>query len=431
MSVKNVNVRRGGSLPEIEGDTTVVDPSTLTSILTLTDTGTLKEQHREGEETTSNAGDDLEINVENTNEDNRQDRSDRDREERDHRLLDQPLERLSVHPSGQDPWRPSTSGINRGINERDRELSYYRCDPERLTLKEARNLIPPFEGKSQGDLREFISACDYAFQHVDLRLKGNLLEAVLGVKLKGKALQATQYKEIGTYEQLKETLKKLYGERRSLFSLQNEFNQLRQRIGESVQSFGNRVENTLMELIEATVREERSEVSRRTLQSFLRKQALELFREGLKEEIRIIVKARNIDTLEVAIREAMEEERIRDQHRPSKAYVRTPEKDRYYSRPRERKRCRHCGKDNHEEKDCRYKNRDVRKPGTGNQEATSRLRCYICNLPGHYARDCRKRYREPDKETHKKDESSKNVRVIEDDLNDQAPECGPATVQNI
>lgn len=431
---KNVNTKRGGFVPEPEEGQSSgsQDHNTTTDTINTinTNNNTNNDTNNETAPNANNNGNEEETN-----------RLYGDGTARDHRLLDQPsgeLEgfRLSVDPGGQGPGRPSTSTMLGGTNMRDGELSYQRCDKERLTFKAALALIPSFDGRSRGDLQDFMNTCKVAFKQVDVRSKGDLLEAVLLVKLKGKASQSVRYKDINSYSELEAELKQLYGEKKSLFSLQNEFSALKQRVGETVQSFGNRVENTLVDLVEATLREEKEEIGKRVLQQFLRKQALEIFKEGLNDDVRMIVKARNPSQLEEAISQALEEERLKETSRQRQSI----NKPRYYSDERnKRKICRYCKKSNHEERNCRYRPstssaRENRYNADTQHRTYDKPKCYICNLTGHYARDCRKRYREPDRDSHKADkreETGRNVRMVNNDLNEQAPEDSPTTVRDM
>lgn len=438
MLKSNVNTHRGG---DVEGHTELllIDETSGSNLLNVS-----RDEEIQGRSPQDQSTNEIEHREQGSRNDNNVTNNQYSRwyddrnEQTNNRISGQPTgrecnSRLSDQPGGQESRR----FVSYADDYRGREFPTLGSNRyhDRLTLKEARGLISTFEGKSQADLREFISSCDYAFDNIDQGSKGSLLEAVLGVKIKGKALQAIQYKDIDSYEELRTLLRKLYGEKKSLFSLQNEFNLLRQKVGETVQSFGNRVENTLMELIEATLREERGETGKRVLQQFLRKQALEIFKEGLHEELRIIVKARNADQLEIAIREAMEEERLKESHKQLRSNNSNSYKGRSSGRERDRRKwCRICKKEGHEDRDCRYRNRFSQDNRENRNQETARPKCYICNLYGHYARDCRKRYNRDQENRNsnsnsRKEDANKNVRNINEDLNTQAPDQGPAKVR--
>src|SRR5580765_3304672 len=106
-----------------------------------------------------------------------------------------------------------------------------------LRLKEARDMIPEFDGTSN-KLQEFLSALSYAIKNINPLEEGTLLEAVLCTKLKGRAMTDFQTREIRNFTQLRKVLETTYLSRRSTTHLQLEFNTLKQKQGESARVFG-------------------------------------------------------------------------------------------------------------------------------------------------------------------------------------------------
>lgn len=65
-------------------------------------------------------------------------------------------------------------------------------------------MIPIFDGKSQAQLREFLSACTYMMKSINLIDKRTLLEAILYTKLRERqTLLDFETRDIHNFEQLK------------------------------------------------------------------------------------------------------------------------------------------------------------------------------------------------------------------------------------
>jgi len=104
----------------------------------------------------------------------------------------------------------SNRNINRqGTNEEfsgtygrgERDIRHRRStSPDFLSLKEARAMIPEFDGSSRHKLQEFLNACTFAIQNINPAKEEALVQSILYTKLKGKAMQEF---EIQTYEELK------------------------------------------------------------------------------------------------------------------------------------------------------------------------------------------------------------------------------------
>jgi len=120
-----------------------------------------------------------------------------------------------------------------------------------LTLKEARNMIPEFDGNSRNGVHEFINAASYAIKNIHPADEQTLLEAILCTKFKGKAMVDFHTRDVRSYEQLKHELEAEYLSKQSTAHLQLEFNSLKQKAGENAQEFGRRVNVLAMELFES------------------------------------------------------------------------------------------------------------------------------------------------------------------------------------
>lgn len=271
-----------------------------------------------------------------------------------------------------------------------------------MKLKEARSLIKVFDGRSSDQLTEFLLSCEYAFNNVSEYDKGNLLQAVKMTKLEGKALQSVRYKDIQTFEQLKNVLESLYIDRRTVPSLQLEFNSCRQKSGEDVKTYSLRLERILMLLIEATIKETRDISSHRAIEELLRKQALHNFQQGLNDKLRLLIKSQRYESFEAAVSGAIEEERVSG---PDSGYL-FPRVNRHSdSRHREIK-CDRCNKTGHLARNCYTRlpipqSRGHYSPVPKREVYSINSICNYCNIRGHLWRECRKRLREEADRNHR------------------------------
>jgi len=67
-------------------------------------------------------------------------------------------------------------------------------------------MIPEFDGTSRHKLQEFLNACIYAVQNINPADEESLMQAILYTKLKGKAMQGFETRDIQTFEELKQQL---------------------------------------------------------------------------------------------------------------------------------------------------------------------------------------------------------------------------------
>lgn len=78
--------------------------------------------------------------------------------------------------------------------------------PRCLPLKETRTMILEFDGSSRHMLQEFINECTDVVQSINPADEESLIQAILYTKLKEKAMQDFETRDIQTYEELKQQL---------------------------------------------------------------------------------------------------------------------------------------------------------------------------------------------------------------------------------
>jgi len=161
-----------------------------------------------------------------------------------------------------------------------------------LTLKEARSMIPEFDGNSRNRMREFINVASHAMKNIHPADEQTLLEAILCIKFKGKAMVDLHTRDVRSYEQLKHELEVEYLSKRSTAHLQLEFNSLKQKAGENAQDFGCRVDvlATVLELFKSMEEDQNHTVEQqRAIFENIKLQALHNFQIGLHEDIKLLV----------------------------------------------------------------------------------------------------------------------------------------------
>ena len=73
-----------------------------------------------------------------------------------------------------------------------------------ISLKEARTMIPEFDGSSRHKLQDFLNSCKYAMQNIKPADEDSLIQAILYTKLRGKARQDFETRDIRTFAEFKQ-----------------------------------------------------------------------------------------------------------------------------------------------------------------------------------------------------------------------------------
>lgn len=289
-----------------------------------------------------------------------------------------------------------------------------------LKLTEALKIIPQYSGLAETTY-PFISACETIIDAVEPDQLPLLLKMIAATKLTGKAYNATRYKEINAWSDLKQIILDAFESPYGAANLQIELNIIKMKPNESVHSYNNRVEEIFQKLCNAVAVGKTSSQTM-TLRENIGEQALVSYINGLTGEIKFEVKAKNPTTLEQAMQIAlMADKNIRTYNevqdifknneppnRPINKNFRTHNEtqnmfrnnDQYNNRP-------YNQNFNHERNNNppnynRYNNINNFNNGNTNGNQNTRnnnnlnvRRCFTCNREGHFSSQCRANSRPP------------------------------------
>lgn len=258
-----------------------------------------------------------------------------------------------------------------------------------LDVNLALKMIPEFHGDRE-NLHKFISCCDVVSAMATTRNDAEMFMNIIKTKLTGVAYNLVKYKTYESWNELKVILQEQYLEHRTFAQIQTELLNSKQGYNEDVRSFANRLERLTCDLNDACIASE-GPVAARVIQNLNNKSCLKAFVEGLRDPIKLIIKASRYDTFPRAVEAGCEEERN------IKPYLRKPKFQ--SSKNTNNDRCFKCGKSGHIASNC-YSN-------TGNFSryptfpsvpikreiniSQAESVCRYCKRPGHELENCRKR----------------------------------------
>lgn len=237
-----------------------------------------------------------------------------------------------------------------------------------IELAIAEKLLVKFDG-NKSKFFEFIDNCDKALQLVDFKYK-DILFQIIQTKLTDNARSIIRNRCFESWDQLKSYLSDIYVDRRTASQWQAELNMCRQKPGESVISFSNRLENCYLKLVNSLKLPSDTEQKLACIE-LIKDQALNIFISGLGNELVILVKAQRPTSLEQAISIALSEER--------ELKFRNAMRNNYITKPF----CDFCKMTNHDTNKCRK--RTVRHFSTPSKPP---ITCKFCKKLGHTINDC-------------------------------------------
>lgn len=259
----------------------------------------------------------------------------------------------------------------------------------KITLNVLTKFIKPYNGDRES-LPAFLTNCDSAISFCSVDQQGFLCKYIIS-QLEGKAQTACSLKTFSSWPELKKFLKSTFGEKKHSSHLLHDLQNCKQTASETVTQYGLRIEACLTRL-QADIQfscEDKVQLPGRI--GAMEDLALNTFLLGLSPNLSTIVRCRNPLTLNDAITQAIEEEKLLKLTRVSS-----------YG-PKPIKTCSICHKNGHSSSDCYVKKREqqfqksfVVQPSTSssgqnNVQFSQTLICAYCKKPGHHINNCRKR----------------------------------------
>ncbi|KAE9521972.1 hypothetical protein AGLY_017631, partial [Aphis glycines] len=184
----------------------------------------------------------------------------------------------------------------------------------KLSFDSAIRMLPEFAGLPSQDLNLFEKKCEFVFKHIEDAIVNDVLEALL-CNLSGKALCITQHKTITNYKDLITVLRANFGNNFSETYLSKQLNSITQAKFEKVQDYAGRVELALYRLINEMTKD-KSTTESKTISKVLTTQAQNIFVDGLYFQIRTVLRAMKLGSLEEMIKAALEEEQALENLKP-------------------------------------------------------------------------------------------------------------------
>lgn len=152
--------------------------------------------------------------------------------------------------------------------------------PSNFRIVDAQTLIPPFSGNCK-DIHKFISCTDDIYATITTTSEQNNFFSLIKSKLSGDAYDILKYNQISNWPDLKSALTLNFDTKLPKSTLQARLTNSRQKIGESVKEFAQRINMTLSQLNEATYAYTKDRLLLHSLIRDNESQAITAFEDGL------------------------------------------------------------------------------------------------------------------------------------------------------
>lgn len=176
-----------------------------------------------------------------------------------------------------------------------------------FSLEDFNKIVPSYDGGRVG-LEKFVRFGDLYYGELNEVGKG-IFDNYFGIKLTGRAYELYEDGEYDDWESFKGALLLKFEEKKSISILMSELMGVSQKVGESVRIFANRIDGLKSQLNHASKAiRVNNEAATEHFAVFHEQSALRAFQDGLREPLRMLMKARNYQSFGEAIQGALEEE---------------------------------------------------------------------------------------------------------------------------
>lgn len=236
-----------------------------------------------------------------------------------------------------------------------------------MEMRDIVKLIPEYDGKEK-TLDTFIKKIDKLWGYIadnDDADKNQLL-LVLQLKLVGKAAEAVQDNEFVNWQSVKEALINKITPHRNTEKSELKLCATKQKPGESIEDYAQRIEDALSTLNRSFPQEEQNEAIKKVND----RKAKTSFENGLFSTfLKNQVIGQNCTTFRNSVDYVIEQDLRRAETRPKNNNL----------------FCSFCKMTNHSVENCRRKNQNNYSRNTNEKE----IICYKCGKKNHYANECR------------------------------------------
>ena len=169
--------------------------------------------------------------------------------------------------------------------------------------------IPEFTG-NPCELERFLHLSDIQFERCNTdEYNSNFIKAI-AARISGRAYSQTiQYQKPSSWADLRLSLVSNFSQIRDVQLVQNDIFQLFQKVKEDVVSYGARAESLLDELNNASM-PQLAVAAQDSVRNWNEKTVTNKFVQGLRENLRVMVRTARVDTLREAVRLAIDEEKV-------------------------------------------------------------------------------------------------------------------------